>query len=387
MADNRPKKGRLCEVVVLFLKLGVIGFGGSAVHIAMMEEEVVVRRKWISHEYFLDLVGLTQVIPGTHSMALAVHLGFLRAGWLGFLGAGLCFAGPAVIITMVLAWVYMQFGAVPEVADLFYGLKPAMIAVILCAIWRLGTRAVKGWRLGFLGLAVALVSLTEFSGMLALLGGGVVGMFWLRAMALQTGSMAAVLPVVGVAIMAGESLAAAGPSLWVLGLFFLKIGAVLYGSEYLMVAFLQEGLVHHYAWLTQEQVLEAVAIGQCVPGPIVSTAAFVGLLVTGGEWLGALVAAGAIFLPSFVFVAALNPVLPRLRDSIWVAAFLDAVGVCALGLMVSVTVELGYLELDEWPKIAIALVATVLGVWKGVTAGWLVLGGALVGWAVLMLGY
>jgi chromate transporter len=383
-------KGGIGEIAGLFFKLGVIGFGGPAAHIAMMEEEVVKKRGWMSREQFLDLVGVTSIIPGPNSTEMAIHVGYLRGGFLGLLVAGLCFILPAVTITTVFAWLYMSFGAVPQVAWLLYGIKPAVLAVILGALWRLGSKALKGWRLTFLGIAVMFVALTEFSGIFALLGGGVLGMFWLRMSQREEGpdQVMVALPLVGsvASILAGVA-PVGGPSLLALGLFFLKIGSILYGSGYVLLAFLEEELVLQYAWMTHEQLLDAIAIGQFTPGPVLSTAAFIGYVVTGGSLAGALVAAGAIFLPSFIFVATLNPLLPRLRESAWVSAFLDAVNVCAVGLLAAVTLELGYLSLDEWPKYVIAGVAAVLGLWRGVGAVWLVVGGAIAGWLVVALGY
>ena len=391
MSNEKP--GRLREIAALFFKLGVIGFGGPAAHIALMEDEVVEKRAWLSRERFLDLVGVTSIIPGPNSTEMAIHLGFLRGGWIGLLLAGGCFIFPAVTLTTILAWAYMTYGAIPEVAHLLYGIKPAVLAVILGALWRLGQKAVKGWRLSFLGLAVMLVALTQFSGVLALIGGGIIGMFWLKmTRPRDRGHMAVIAPVAGagtgLTMLASQGAAAAsGPTLWALGLFFLKIGAILYGSGYLLIAFLEEELVHGYAWLTQEQLLEAIAIGQFTPGPVLSTAAFIGYIVSGGKLSWALVAAGAIFLPSFIFVAALNPLLPRLRESEWVASFLDAVNVCAVGLMAAVTIELGYLTLDSIPKMAIAGIASILILWRNVGAVWLVVGGAIAGWIILASGF
>ena len=379
------KRGRLREIAALFFKLGVIGFGGPAAHIALMEDEVVEKRAWLSRERFLDLVGVTSIIPGPNSTEMAIHLGFLRGGWPGLLLAGGCFIFPAVTLTTILAWAYMTYGAIPQVADLLYGIKPAVLAVILGALWRLGQKAVKGWRLSFLGLAVMLVSLTPFSGVLALIGGGIIGMFWLRmAQPRDREHMAVIAPIAGTGLtmLASQGAASAGPTLWALGLFFFKIGAILYGSGYVLVAFLEE-MVRDETWvLSQQQLLDAIAIGQFTPGPVLSTAAFIGYLVTGGKLSGALVAAGAIFLPSFVFVAALNPLLPRLRESQWVASFLDAVNVCAVGLMAAVTIKLGREALDTVPEMAIAGVASILVLWRGVGAVWLVVGGAIVGWLI-----
>lgn len=393
---NEKRTGRLREIAGLFLKLGVIGFGGPAAHIALMEDEVVEKRGWLSRERFLDLVGVTSVIPGPNSTEMAIHLGFLRGGWPGLLLAGACFIVPAVSLTTLLAWAYMTYGAVPQVADLLYGIKPAVLAVILGALWRLGQKSVKEWRLGFLGLAVTLVALTDFSGVFALIGGGLLGMFWLKmTRSDDRGHVAVIAPLAGAgaSMLASQGALVGAPTLWALGLFFLKIGAILYGSGYVLIAFLEEELVHGYAWLTQEQLLEAIAIGQFTPGPVLSTAAFIGYLVSGGKLSWALVAAGAIFLPSFVFVAALNPVLPRLRESQWVASFLDAVNVCAVGVMAAVTIELAYfqvfdtLTLEGVPKIIIAIGAAVLGLWRGVGAVWLVIGGAVAGWLFHAVGW
>ena len=393
---NEKRSGRLREIAGLFLKLGVIGFGGPAAHIALMEDEVVEKRGWLSRERFLDLVGVTSIIPGPNSTEMAIHLGFLRGGWPGLLLAGACFIVPAVSLTTLLAWAYMTYGAIPQVADLLYGIKPAVLAVILGALWRLGQKAVKGWRMSFLGVAVTLVALTDFSGVLALIGGGIVGMFWLRmTQSNDQGHLAVLAPVAGtgVSMLASQGALVGAPTLWALGLFFLKIGAILYGSGYVLIAFLEEELVHGYAWLTQEQLLEAIAIGQFTPGPVLSTAAFIGYLVSGGKLSWALVAAGAIFLPSFVFVAALNPVLPRLRESQWVASFLDAVNVCAVGVMAAVTIELAYfqvfdsLTLEGVPKMLIAIGAAILGLWRGVGAVWLVIGGAVAGWLFHAVGW
>ena len=240
------KRGRLREIAALFFKLGVIGFGGPAAHIALMEDEVVEKRAWLSRERFLDLVGVTSIIPGPNSTEMAIHLGFLRGGWPGLLLAGGCFIFPAVTLTTILAWAYMTYGAIPEVADLLYGIKPAVLAVILGALWRLGQKAVKGWRLSFLGLAVMLVSLTQFSGVLALIGGGIIGMFWLRMTRPRDREhMAVIAPIAGTGLtmLASQGAVSAGPTLWALGLFFLKIGAILYGSGYLLIAFLEEELV------------------------------------------------------------------------------------------------------------------------------------------------
>ena len=378
--------GRLGELAALFLKLGTLGFGGPAAHIGMMEAEVVRRRQWLSREYFLDLVGATNLIPGPNSTEMAIHLGFIRAGWAGLVVAGLCFILPAALITAGLAWAYVKFGSLPQVAPFFYGIKPAVLAVILAATVRLGRTAVKGWRLGVVGVGVGVASLGGVNEVLALFVGGALVMLWLRLPALKGQQRVWVLAAfagsaaLGAAPAAGAAGTAVTVSLWKLGAFFLKVGAVLYGSGYVLVAFLEGGLVHDYAWLTRQQLLDAIAIGQFTPGPVLSTATFVGYLVAGAP--GAWVATAAIFLPSFCFVVALNPLVPRLRRSLWTAAFLDAVNVSSIALMAAVTLKLAQSTLTAWPAWLIAAGAAALGVGWKVDPSRLILGGAVAGWAL-----
>ena len=373
--------GRLAELARLFLKLGLIGFGGPAAHIAMMEEEVVERRRWLTREHFLDLVGATNLIPGPNSTEMAIHVGYLRAGWPGLAIAGLCFIIPAVLITTGFAWAYVTFGTLPRVVPFLFGIKPALIAIILAAVWRLGRSAAKNVQLWGLGFAVAVASLLGLDEVAALLLGGVIGMLWLG----RAGGLALLAwisaPATGtVAGAGGGSATAATVSLVKLGVFFLKVGAVLYGSGYVLVAFLEGGLVRDYGWLNEAQLLDAIAIGQLTPGPVLSTATFIGYIL--GGLPGAAVATAGIFLPSFIFVAALGLVLPRLRRSRWMAAFLDAVNVSSMALMAAVTVKLSVSTLTSWPAWVIALVAAGAGLRWRVNATWLVLGGAVVGWVL-----
>ncbi len=382
------KTARLRETALLFLKLGVIGFGGPPVHIALMEDEVVVRRRWLPREQFLDLVGATNLIPGPNSTEIAIHVGYLRAGLGGLAVAGACFILPAVLITAALAWAYVRFGALPQVAALLYGIKPAVLALIFVAVWRLGKTAVKGARLALLGLAVFAASLLGASEVLVLLFGGVLGTLWLRPpgkagpaaphgagitlLGALAGGLAKAAQAAGGAAIADTAL------LWKLGLFFLKVGAILYGGGFVLLAFLEGGLVDTHGWLTRRQLLDAIAVGQFTPGPVLSTATFVGYLIAGAP--GALVATAAIFLPSFLFVAVLGPLLPRLRRSPWAAAFLDAVNVISVALMASVGVKLGQEALTAWPAAAIALAAALLHLRTRLNPAWLIMGGALLGW-------
>ncbi len=371
--------GRLAELARLFLKLGLIGFGGPAAHIAMMEVEVVERHRWLTREHFLDLVGATNLIPGPNSTEMAIHVGYLRAGWPGLLTAGLCFIIPAVLITTAFAWAYVVFGTLPRVVPFLFGIKPALIAIILAAVWRLGRTAAKGMPLLSLGCAVAVASLLGWDEIVLLFLGGVIGMLWLG----RAGSLAALVwmsaSAAGSAAATAGATGAAGASISLakLGLFFIKVGGVLYGSGYVLVAFLEGGLVRDYGWLSEAQLLDAIAIGQLTPGPVLSTATFIGYIL--GGLPGAVVATAGIFLPSFIFVAALGLVLPRLQRSRWTAAFLDAVNMSSVALMAAVTVKLSVSTLTSWPAWVIALAAAGAGLRWRVNPTWLVLGGAVVG--------
>ena len=387
-AGDAPKRGPLGEVARLFFKLGLIAFGGPAAHIAMMEDEVVTRRGWISRQHFLDLIGATNLIPGPNSTEMTMHVGYERAGWPGLFTAGSCFIFPAVVITGVFGWLYVTYGSLPAVEPFLYGIKPAVIAVILGAVWKLGKKAVKGWRFALIGLAVAAAALGGLGEIWALVAGGILGTLWLRAAGYDSsGTAERFVPILFLqraqdttgAVVGGAAVgAAAGVSLWKLFFFFLKIGAILYGSGYVLVAFLEGGLVRDYGWLTEAQLLDAIAIGQFTPGPVLSTATFIGYVIQGVP--GALVATVGIFLPSFIFVLILNPLIPRLRESIWLSAFLDAVNVAAVALMVAVTIELGVSTLVTWPAWVIVTLAAVLALGFKMNAAWIVLGGAILGW-------
>jgi chromate transporter len=396
--SEERSRGDLGAVARLFGKLGLIAFGGPAAHIGMMEDEVVERRGWLSRQRFLDMVGATNLIPGPNSTEMAMHVGYVRAGWRGLFVGGACFILPAVLVTVAFAWAYVRYGSLPSITPFMNGIKPAVLAVILAAVWRLGKTAVKGPAVAVIGLAVMLaVLIGGVNEVLALLAGAVLGALWLmlgrRGKAGQDSDpgTAAIVPAIGTAVAsASTSTAAALPAasllaatsvpLWKLGLFFLKVGAVLYGSGYVLVAFMEGDLVETYGWLTRPELLDAIAIGQLTPGPVLSTATFVGYLIAGVP--GAAVATLAIFLPSFAFVWILAPIVPRLRDSRWTAAFLDAVNVSAVGLMAAVMIALSGAVLTDWKAWLIAVGATVLAVKVRVSSIWLVLGGAVLGWVL-----
>jgi len=391
MSSNRQINGStLFELGKLFFKLGTIAFGGPAAHIAMMEEEVVHRRKWLTREHFLDLVGAINLIPGPNSTQLGILIGYTRAGVLGLIVSGLSFILPAVIITGMFAWMYVRFGSVPQLSHFLFGIKPAVISVILLAVIRLGRTAAKNLQLTIIGIAVATVSLLGANAILALLAGGIAGIIISSIKGRENKKISLwVIPFVGTleglmkssdvnAAMAAPGAGIASISLWKLGLFFLKIGSILYGSGYVLAAFLQDGLVRDYGWLTQQQLLDAIAIGQFTPGPVLSTATFVGYVVSGLP--GAVISTIAIFLPSFVFILIVHPFIPRLRASKSMSAFLDAVNISAVGLMAAVVVQLASSTLTDWRTVIIAAGVAFAGVRFKLNAAWLVVGGALIGW-------
>ncbi len=382
---------RLRELAGLFLKLGTIAFGGPAAHITMMEDEVVKRRGWITREYFLDLVGATNLIPGPNSTEMAIQIGFTRARLPGLAVAGLCFILPATLITLAFAWAYARFGALSQGGAMLYGVKPAVLAVILSGVWRLGLTAAKKPLPAAVGVVVAALSLAGLNEILLILASGAAGLAvaaWRTRRRGVAGAAAALValksvlaPGSAVAAAAAPAAAAAAPvTLPGLGLFFLKVGSVLFGTGYVLVAFLEGGLVHQLRWLTQQQLLDAIAIGQFTPGPVLSTATFIGYLLAGIP--GALVATVAIFLPSFVFVGITNPWVPRLRRSPAAAGFLDAVNAGSVGLMAAVLITLGRGVLVDLPAWAIGIAAAVAIFYFRVGAPWVMLGGALVGGAI-----
>ena len=369
--------GAVGEVTRLFLKLGLIAFGGPAAHIALMREEIVRRRRWVSDERFLDLLGMTNLIPGPNSTEMAIHLGYVRAGWPGLLLGGACFIVPAMLIVLALAWLYVRYGTLPAATAALYGITPVVIAIVLQAMWALGRTAVKGPLLAAVGVVVLALALAGGNELVLLLGGGVLVMA-LRAAwrARSVTALVAALGVPGVAL--GQVAAGAtSASLGTLFFTFLKIGAVLYGSGYVLLAFLRSDFVDRLGWLTDRQLLDAVAVGQFTPGPVFTTATFVGYLVAG--WAGALLATLAIFLPSFVFVALSHPLIPRIRGNRLTGYFLDGVNVAALGLMAAVTWQLGRAAIVDEFTVVLALAAGGLLLGTRINSAWLVIGGAAAG--------
>jgi len=388
-AEPSPEaKGPVLEVALLFLRLGAVAFGGPAAHIAMFRDEVVTRRKWISNQHFLDLLGATNLIPGPNSSEMALHVGYVRAGWRGLLAAGLGFALPATLIVLALAVLYVEYGTTPAAEWLLYGIKPVVIAIIAQAMWGLLRTAVKGRLLAVIGAAVFALYLLGFNEIALLFGGGAIYMFVQNAARLRRLRNGIGAPIIALSCIPGALLAPAASSsatfsLGTLFLTFLKIGAVWYGSGYVLLAFLRNDFVERLGWLTSQQLLDAVAIGQVTPGPVFTTATFIGY-VTGGL-PGALLATVGIFLPSFVFVLITNPFIPRLRRSPWLSGLLDGVNVAALGLMAAVTLELGQDALRDGVTVALAASAAVLLVRFKINSTWLILGGGIIGLARSLL--
>jgi len=381
-------RGSLREVAAVFLKLGVIAFGGPAAHIAMMRDEVVRRRRWVSDQRFLDLLGMTNLIPGPNSTEMTIHLGYLRAGWPGLIAGGACFILPAMLIVLALAWAYVRYGSLPEATWLLYGIKPVIIGVVVHAMWGLLRAGAKGPLLAAVGgavLALYLVGLNE----IALLFGGALAVAVVET--LRRGGLSglrgvSLVPLAGLSqtAMAGAATPTAAFGLSTLFLTFLKIGSVLYGSGYVLLAFLRNDFVNRLGWLTDRQLLDSVAIGQFTPGPVFTTATFIGYLV--GGWSGAVLATLGIFLPSFVFVALSHPLVPLVRNRPWAGALLDGVNVSALALMAAVTLQLARAAIVDGLTGALALVATVALIRFRVNSAWLVLGGAAIGFASRLLG-
>ncbi|MEM7535968.1 MAG: chromate efflux transporter [Chloroflexota bacterium] len=398
---NQSLSEKLVELVTLFLRLGVTAFGGPAAHIAMLHDETVERRKWLTDEEFLDLVGATNLIPGPNSTEMVIHVGFRRAGWPGLILSGLCFVLPAMIMVMVLAWFYVKYGATPQAEWLLYGIKPVVIAIIAKALWQLGQKAVgkKMEKSAFLipiGVIVLGLYFFGINEIILLFAGGLAIMVISNIQRLrrngQSMSGLLFLPFAGWKLPTLSTLPSLLPITTLaevpftfsqLFLTFLKVGAVLYGSGYVLLAFLRNDFVLNLGWLTDQQLIDAVAVGQVTPGPVLTTATFIGYVLGGIP--GGLLATLGIFLPSFIFVAISNPIIPRIRNSPWVSGLLDGVNVAALGLMAAVTWQLGVASLVDWITVLLALVAGVLVFRFKINTIWLIVGGAVVGYLSSLL--
>ncbi len=380
---KRPSLGELARLGGIFLRLGSISFGGPAGHIAMMEDELVRRRGWVTREKFLDLLGAVNLIPGPNSTELALYLGLLRAGWAGFVVVGVAFILPAASLVAVLAWAYMRYGMLPQATALLYGTKPVIIAVVVQALWGLGRTAMKTKLLAAVGIAAAVAGALGVNPLLVLLSAGVVAALVRSLMERSQPRTSLSGLFLGASAVPAAAAGAASVGVWSLFFYFLKVGAVLFGSGYLLLAFLRADLVERWHWLTEAQLLDAIAVSQITPGPLSTAATFIGYFLA-GPW-GALLGTIGIFLPGFVIVGASGRLIPRLRESRVAGAFLDGVNVGALALMAVVSWQLGRAALVDIPTAAIAAACGVLLLRYRVNSAWLVLGGALAGLAVSIL--
>ncbi|HXW04066.1 MAG TPA: chromate efflux transporter [Vicinamibacterales bacterium] len=374
----------LAEIARLFVRLGTTAFGGPAVHIAMMADEVVARRRWLTQEQFLDYLGATNLIPGPNSTEMAIHIGHARAGWRGLLVAGASFILPAALIVGVVAWAYVRYGTLPAAEGMLYGIKPVVIAVVAQALWSLGRAALKTPALAVLG-TVAMAAFAAGVHELAILAGAALAAGGVRSASvlkapgtkilLAVGAVLASLAVVPTAVTSPPGFERSA-----LFLVFLKAGSLLFGSGYVLLAFLRADLVERLGWLTGPQLLDAVAVGQVTPGPVFTTATFIGYVLGGIP--GAMIATIGIFLPAFVFVALSGPFVPRIRQSEVAGAVLDGVNVASLALMAVVSWQLARAALVDPLTIAIALTSGVALIRYRVNSAWLVLAGAALGWLI-----
>lgn len=383
----------LREIAFLFLKLGLITFGGPAAHIALFEQEVVSKRKWMTHQHFLDLVGATNLIPGPNSTEMAIHTGYHRAGVAGLFTAGICFTLPAVLITGIFAYIYAEYGHLPEVKPFLYGIKPAVIIIILNAVYKLGSKVIKGWKLIAIGIAVAFVNIAGVNEVFSILTGGIFGAFIIY-ISEKKPTLNSLFPFSILCFLFLPSMMQTAEkseaSLMTLFLTCLKIGAVWFGGGYVLVAYFDGEFVQGLNWLTRQELLDAIAVGQFTPGPFLSSATFIGYQIAGIS--GALAATVGIIIPSFIFVAILNPLIPKLRNSKFFSKFLDTVNVSSLAVMLVVAVQLGKEILIDpaggiiWQTTVIALLtAAVYFTIKKINAAYIILGGAVLGYLLNLI--
>ncbi|MDD2429849.1 MAG: chromate efflux transporter [Eubacteriales bacterium] len=377
--NDEEKRRRLKEIAAVFLRLGALAFGGPAAHIAMMDEEIVQKKKWLGREHFIDLIGATNLIPGPNSTELAIHIGFIRGGTAGLFIAGAAFIIPAMLIVLTFAVLYTRFDGIPEVSGVLYGIKPVIIAIVLHAIYRLAKAIIRGWLPATLTVSVIALAFLGAENILLLAVAGLVSMVAKNYGKTKNALFAAAaLPIaLGEADELANAAKPAGIALHSVFLAFMKIGSVLYGSGYVLLAFLETEFVKGFAVISNQQLLDAVAIGQFTPGPVFTTATFIGYLISG--FPGALAATAGIFLPSFLLVLLLNPLIPKLRKSTWVAGALDGINAASLGLMSVVTVKLGIDSLRDPLAAGLFTVAFVLMSKFKFNSAWAILAGGVVG--------
>ncbi len=382
--SKEDQKNRLKEISAVFFKLGTTAFGGPAAHIAMMDDEIVKKRKWLEKDKFLDLLGATNLIPGPNSTELAIHLGYERGGWLGLILAGTCFIVPAMLIVLVFAMMYVKYGSLPEVSNILYGIKPVIIAIVLQALIRLGQSAIKNKTLGFIGMAVIALSFLGMNEILLLAIAGISMMLISNVKKFKNNKLFSFAPILlPFGALAPNLIQAKSMSIVSIFLTFLKIGSVLYGSGYVLLAFLEADFVERLGILTSQQILDAVAVGQFTPGPVFTTATFIGYLIQGIP--GAILATIGIFLPAFVLVGLLNPIIPKLRSSKLIASVLDGVNVASWGLMAVVSLKLGISAVVDIPTTLLALASLVVVFKFKINSAWLVLSGGTIGFLLSLI--
>ncbi|MCL6296226.1 chromate efflux transporter [Jejuia spongiicola] len=374
----QTQKNKLKEVAQVFFKLGFFAFGGPAAHIAMMEEEIVAKRKWMTRNYFLDMIGATNLIPGPNSTEMTMHCGYERAGRKGLFVAGICFIFPAIIITGLLAYLYVKYGELPEVKPFIIGIKPAVLAIIASAIIKLSKKAIKSTELAVLGVLVLVVSLLGVNEVLALLLAGIFGMGYFYLKERIQNKTLSISPIL-LSLVVSETVVKLS-SLKVF-LMFLKVGAILYGSGYVLFAYLDAELVSR-GWLTRPELIDAIAVGQFTPGPVLSTSTFIGYQLSG--FPGAIAATTGIFLPSFLFVLILNPFISRMRQSKILRHFLDAVNVAAVAVMLSVLVVMTIDTIVDWRTILIAILCSYLTFGTKISTMWIIAIGSVLGYLLLL---
>lgn len=371
---------KLKQVAAVFFKLGLFAFGGPAAHIAMMEHEVVTKRAWMTREHYLDLIGATNLIPGPNSTEMTMHCGYQRAGKKGLFIAGISFIFPAVFITAILGYLYVLYGALPQVQPFIKGIQPAVIVIIASAVIKLGKKAVKNWELALLGTLFLAASLLGLDQVLVLFAGGLLGMCYFLIKSKMQSTTLAIAPLFMVFIVSEI-----GAKLTAMGIFlkFLKVGSILYGSGYVLFAYLDTELVTT-TLLSQTQLIEAIGIGQFTPGPVLSTATFIGYQL-GGFW-GAIAATAGIFMPSFLFVWLLNPLIPKMRKSKVLGYFLDSINVAAVAIMLAVVITMSKQTLVDWQAALIAVVSVVLIFkFKKVSVMWVLIIGAILGYVLAFI--
>jgi chromate transporter len=380
LKKEKENTSDLVEIAKLFLKLGLTAFGGPAAHIAMFEDEVVTKRNWMNQQHFLDLIGATNLIPGPNSTEMALHIGYHKGKIPGLIAAGLCFMFPAILLTGLFAYLYVLYGKLPQVEPFLYGIKPAVIIIILNAVYKLGKKAVRGWNLIVVSLSIGVLNFIGLNEIFSILSGGIFGALFLL-ISEKKNRLNSIAPFAFILLLLKPLIQVEKSEVSLMKLFltFLKIGTVWFGSGYILVAYFNGELVQGLHWLTRKELLDAIAVGQFTPGPFLSSATFIGYQIDGIP--GAIIATVGIVIPSIIFVLILNPLVPRLRKSIYLSKFLDAVNVSSLAVMFVVAIKLGAEVLIDWRTILIAVFSAVAFLSeKKMNSAYIVLGGAVLGY-------